>query len=135
MESETDKKFSKLFNELVPSSGNCNTLEGEVIRAVNKIDYRFWNDGDYPTVGYGVETSGPALVFLKLNIQEEFSDIIQKIEECYQEDEKMKIYIDVLKEDVVEWVESKNGKYTPNEDDMYNYQREAFDYWGEDSEW
>ena len=32
--------FDAEFRRLVPQSGSCNTLRGEVLRAANKIDYR-----------------------------------------------------------------------------------------------
>lgn len=35
-----------LSKVLVPSSGKCDTLAGEIIRAAQQIQYRDWNDGD-----------------------------------------------------------------------------------------
>ena len=43
-----------LFGKLVPGSGNAGTMEGEMLRAINKIVYRKYNDGDYFFTGYGV---------------------------------------------------------------------------------
>lgn len=65
METRTQERMDKLFNELVPMSGHCDTLEGEFIRAASKIGYRYLNDGDYWWTGYGCETAGPACAFLK----------------------------------------------------------------------
>lgn len=56
--------FDAEFQRLVPQSGNCNTLRGEVIRAANKIDYRLYNDGDKVGSGYGHQTCDPAARFL-----------------------------------------------------------------------
>jgi hypothetical protein len=64
---DVEEKISKMFAYLVPTSGSCETFEGEIIRAYNRIGYRNLNDGDYPTEGYGAETSGPALCFLLLD--------------------------------------------------------------------
>ena len=36
----------------------CETVGGEIIRAINRLGYRWWNDGDKFFVGYGVETCG-----------------------------------------------------------------------------
>ena len=58
------KRNDALFNKLVPSSGDSETVEGEMIRAINRIIYRFFNDGDYFYRGYGAETAGPAHSFL-----------------------------------------------------------------------
>lgn len=40
------KEYNKLYNSLVPDTGNCNTLEGEMLRATSRIYYRYFNDGD-----------------------------------------------------------------------------------------
>ena len=61
---ETEKRISVLFDKLVPGSGNADTVEGEIIRAINRIIYRWGNDGDHFARGYGAETAGPAHSFL-----------------------------------------------------------------------
>lgn len=52
------------FNNLVPSSGKASTKAGELIRAVVKIMYRFYNDGDIYFIDYGIETCGSAASYL-----------------------------------------------------------------------
>jgi hypothetical protein len=59
-----EKRLVALFDKLVPGSGSADTLEGEIVRAINKILYRFYNDGDVWHKGYGIETAGPAAAFL-----------------------------------------------------------------------
>ena len=49
---------------LVPSSGKCDTLAGEIIRAAQRIQYRDWNDGDRFFSSYGLETCGSSAEFL-----------------------------------------------------------------------
>ena len=61
---DTEKRISDLFDKLVPGSGNADTVEGEIIRALNRIIYRWGNDGDHFAQGYGAETAGPAMEFL-----------------------------------------------------------------------
>ena len=39
-------EYDKLYDELVPDSGNADTLEGELLRASSKLYYRYFNDGD-----------------------------------------------------------------------------------------
>ena len=56
--------FDAEFRRLVPQSGSCNTLRGEVLRAANKIDYRLYYDGDKVGSGYGHQTCDPAAHFL-----------------------------------------------------------------------
>lgn len=38
--------YNRLYDELVPSQGKADTIEGEVLRASSKIVYRHYNDGD-----------------------------------------------------------------------------------------
>lgn len=46
MEKRYDEaKYEKLFAELVPASGKCETFEGELLRAISKIYYDYTNNG------------------------------------------------------------------------------------------
>ena len=62
------------FDELVPEQGKADTKAGELIRAINRISYRNYNDGDRFNEGYGLETCGPAACFL---IKNGFDDLIK----------------------------------------------------------
>lgn len=57
---EITNKIDALFEELVPASGKADTVAGEIIRAVCRIGYRWFNDGDMVGVGYWKETCNPA---------------------------------------------------------------------------
>lgn len=35
-----------MYERYVPACGKCNTLGGEILRAINRIIYKFYNDGD-----------------------------------------------------------------------------------------
>jgi len=52
------KEYDQMVNDLVPASGKCDTLAGEMIRAVSRLGYDFYNNG------MGNNTSG-ALNFLE----------------------------------------------------------------------
>ena len=44
---DTEKKVNEeLFNKYVPACGKAATLGGEILRAINRIVYKFYNDGD-----------------------------------------------------------------------------------------
>lgn len=53
-------KMERLFDELVPSMGKADTEAGEIVRAYNRIAYRWFNDGDRLGIGYGNETCNAA---------------------------------------------------------------------------
>ncbi len=60
---ETDD-FDEWFDYLVPSEGKANTVAGEIYRALARIIYRDWNDGDKFYEGYGRETCGSSATYL-----------------------------------------------------------------------
>ena len=52
--SETDSaKFDELCDKYLPAWGKANTLGGEILRAINRIVYRYYNDGDTIDWYYG----------------------------------------------------------------------------------
>lgn len=59
-----DADFNKLFDELVPATGKADSKAGEILRAMARLAYRYFNDGDIFGVGYGNETVNPAGRFL-----------------------------------------------------------------------
>lgn len=65
-----DLPFEEWFEYLVPSSGKASTVAGEIVRAVNKLTYRWYNDGDEFYQGYGRETCGAPAVYLMYKIDE-----------------------------------------------------------------
>jgi len=43
---EISESLEKVRQELVPSMGRAETLEGETLRAFDRVVYRYYNDGD-----------------------------------------------------------------------------------------
>lgn len=60
-----NKELTQLFDELVPPRGKCPTLGGELVRAANRLIFRFYNDGDMVGRGYGNETCNAAARFIE----------------------------------------------------------------------
>ena len=56
--------LDKVFKATVPSVGKAATLGGEYVRAIERITYRWLNDGDEIGIGYGRETVNPAARFV-----------------------------------------------------------------------
>jgi len=122
---ETEKRITVLFDKLVPGSGNADTVEGEIIRALNRIIYRWGNDGDLFWSGYGAETAGPAMEFLT-----DASGIPSEIRakfKAWEDDNFGKDYDKKELEDLasiaLQYVEMKvrENDLTKNEDDLFNY--------------
>jgi hypothetical protein len=127
---ELEARSEVYFAQLVPGMGKCDTVEGEMLRAINKIIYRKYNDGDYFFEGYGCETAGPAHSYL---INE--SPIAKRLNEIFSATEfNYTQYDDTIYaalETILDYIDNVKGQYQPNETDMLDsialYQEEEDD--------
>ena len=122
-EKEVSDRLEKLFQELVPPAGAAKTLEGEMVRAIMRVWYRYYNDGDYWFKGYGEETAGPSVRWLRREspLADEMDKIfvrtrIKSSDEYSERDAYLKTLIKAA-ELICNYVEGKNGKYEPNNSD------------------
>ena len=123
-------KMNVLFEELVPLSGKCDSLAGEIIRAASRISYRFFNDGDQLGVGYGKETCNAAGRFLIKRTNEKIAGIVSEMFGLYSEEKYANRLNDLLTA-VVEHVEGNPElRQTETEDmfDHYDKYEDADDY-------
>ena len=132
---ELEKRSNEYFEKLVPGMGSADTIEGEMLRAINRIAYRFYNDGDYYYKGYGTETAGPAHSFLvnskeiPFKLQAVLKSIFNKIMSSPATNEE-KTYEDAIKlmfSEILDYIDSKEGNYTESKEDMFNYESEYED--------
>lgn len=68
------------FDELVPAQGKADTVAGELVRAMMRVLYRDYNDGDLFYSGYGKETCGGSVVYLMDKVEDlerPFSEIVE----------------------------------------------------------
>ena len=61
---ESSDPINKAFQLLVPSSGKATTVAGELVRAMMKIMYRDYNDGDVFYEGSGIETCAACVAYI-----------------------------------------------------------------------
>ena len=118
-----DWSFDHLFDVLVPDSGKCDTLAGELIRAVNKIDYRWYNDGDRFFEDYGIETCGqPAYFLMNFEIDDESPlwDFIMGCAEDSKDDNDYSAFIDELKDKVCDIINTHQELLATETNDMYD---------------
>jgi hypothetical protein len=132
---DLDTKFDDLSNKLVPDCDNCKTIEGELLRAFMKIEYRYYNDGDRFYHNYGTETCGSPASFLveqcnnKNELKEISSLILSMDNNCPPEFidgvieypmYETRLYL--IKKILVDYVTSKLDHLTPNTRniDMFN---------------
>ena len=78
--SKADDKLELLFDKLVPSSGKADSVAGEMVRAMMRILYRDYNDGDVFYEGYGLETCGDSAEYLMdsdADLADDFKAIVE----------------------------------------------------------
>ncbi len=129
---QLEKRSDVLFNQLVPSSGAAETVEGELIRAINRLIYRFYNDGDYFYKGYGAETAGPAHSFLVNSDQIPFdlqSTLTSTFNKAMGADEDgYERLIKFALEKILDHVEATPiDEYTPLKKEMFDFESEFED--------
>ena len=121
---ELEDRNEPLYDKLVPGQGDAETVEGEMLRAINRIVYRFYNDGDKYFEGYGTETAGPAHSFLVNANHPLKSAMIKLFDEPSGDNSYERMLKDVL-DMILDHIESRQGKYTKNTlGDMFDYEPE-----------
>lgn len=131
---EAEAKLSALFDELVPMSGKAETVAGEIVRAISRIGYRNYNDGDHIGVGYGRETCNPAARYLAKNAGEAAAADISNIWGVYNDD-RYDTLLAALEADVLAYLEAHPElKSTPNYEDMFDCRDEYEDVDNDDEE-
>lgn len=117
----TEKKLGELFEELVPASGKAATVAGEIVRAMMRISYRNWNDGDHIGVGYGRETCNPAARYLAAKCGEEISSLVYAAWGI-ENDKAYDLILEQLEAAVLGYLErNPELKAAENREDMFNY--------------
>ena len=132
---EMEKKNSELFKELVPFDGFADTKAGELLRAVNRIGYRWWNDGDQIGIGYGNETCNAAARFIMEQYENtEMKDTVVSIWGMYSET----LYeegVVLLVEQTIKYIEDHPElKTEENQYDMLDFDEPSDREWEEEEE-
>lgn len=129
-----------LFDEFVPAQGQCENLGAEIIRAMNRVGYRNYNDGDYFFTGYGLETCGSDMAFIYDNCDEDVQRAIDHVEELNQmmlgENRMSSEYDKRLFEafvEIISYLESNPKVFGMPTEDSRSYESDILDKWEEDS--
>lgn len=129
---ELEDRNEPLYDKLVPGKGDADTVEGEMLRAINRIAYRFYNDGDKYFEYYGTETAGPAHSFL-VNANHPLRSAMRKILDEPSGDASYERMIKDALDMILDYIESRRGKYTKNTlGGIYDYEPEFEDEEEED---
>ena len=133
-------KYDALYSVLVPDSGNCETIEGEMLRAASRLQYDFWNNGMCNN------TSGAANFLKQCDV---LASVKRELDVIYHEtntggytNKDLSLELDAVLNAVVEHVYSKCPNSNDlssltsnvNNVDMFDFQDS--DYYDDDeSEW
>lgn len=121
------EKINALFEELVPMSGKADTVAGEIIRAISRIGYRNYNDGDHIGIGYGRETCNPAARYLAAKGGNRIASLVSEAWGIYNDDAYDAV-LERLEEAVISFIEQHPElKETENSEDMWDYRDEYED--------
>ncbi len=110
-----------LFEELVPTSGQSETVAGELVRAANRLGYRWYNDGDKCYSGYGIETCGNAINYLCEFLDDDYNTS-GNVEDAaaIDIDDKYEEFLYKLYRDVVDFINTHPDKVLEPAEDMYS---------------
>lgn len=126
-----DWSFENLFDVLVPNSGKCDTLAGELVRAANKLEYRWYNDGDRFNEEDGIETCGPAAYFLAMfenGDDEPFWNIIDDVDRNGINEEYNR-FIETIKDAVINYIKGHNELLAMETKDMLDTKEDVVRDW------
>ena len=103
---ELEDRNEPIYNKLVAGMGKSETVEGEMLRAINRIAYRYYNDGDEYMTGYGTETAGPAHSFLVNANHPLKSAMVRIFGDGTNYEQTIKDALDTI----LDYIESRQGK-------------------------
>lgn len=128
-----NEKLEALFEILVPSSGQAETFAGELVRAVMRIGYRWYNDGDYFYTGYGLETCGSSAAFIADKTNDDMYNMIMDATDNMGDEGRYENFIALLEEDVLDYVMSNPEAFGTKSEDSRNYESPTLDEFEERS--
>ena len=122
------------FEELVPLGGKADTLAGEIVRAISRIGYRFYNDGDQVGVGYGKQTCNPPARFLASETNAAIGDMIRALWQVTDEAAYERL-LGIVTEMTMDYIDEDPELREQSAPDMWDYrdaQEDRDDYDDED---
>lgn len=115
---------------IVPGSGKADTKAGEIIRAMMRIIYRYYNDGDKFFEGYGLETAAPSVAYLMDTIDEVATYVANMFDKLYnyESDAKYNDAIETLADICLHHVQAHFEELMdPNEEDSRDWSSSTLD--------
>ncbi len=141
MNAVNEAKWDELFNELVPASGKCECVAGELIRAASKVYYRYYNDGDCVGRGYGKETCNPSARYIVKHGDPVVSSLANGLWNAWSSDAYEEL-LDKICESILEQIDKHPELREEPTEDMFDCAAEDDcddecweDDWNDEDEW
>lgn len=128
LNSKLEKRIEELTHKYMSDEGKCETVAGEILRAYNRIVYRYYNDGDVAGEGYGRETVNPAVryLFSQLQDMEQLFEIDRYDNAIYYYGNNYEAILEKLGFMILENFEKHPEKFTAkNYEDMWDYKEKC----------
>lgn len=128
-------KLEKYFEELVPSEGKADTQAGEIVRALNRLSCRCYNDGDRIGVDYGNEICNMAARFLMEKLPDDLGTEVAHLWgwNGMTDDEYMEA-LNTVTDKALNWLDTTDLRSKPNTDDIFNYTDDDDKCWDEEDD-
>ena len=107
------KEMDRLFDQLVPYDGSSNTVEGEILRAANRIYYDYYNNGMCNNTSGAVRFLNYHLYYRGSSI-DKFEPLKKIYDNCntgFYTFENLEIPLENMMDKAIEYVICKNGQY------------------------
>ena len=123
------------FQELVPMEGKADTLAGEIVRAISRIGYRFYNDGDQVGVSYGKQTCNPPARFLASATSTAIGNLIRALWQVTDEVAYERL-LEIVTEMTMDYIDAHPELHEQPAPDMWDYRdaQKDRDVYDEDDE-
>jgi len=121
-----EKKLDALFDELVPSSGKSDSVAGELVRAVCRIYYRYFKDGDRIGIGYGNTTCNAPARYLERRGVDMVRKVIKALRNSY-DDTAYETRLYMLTDEVIDFINLHPSLRTLETPDMWSFYDEKED--------
>lgn len=118
---EMEDRNHVLFSKLVPEQGPAPTVEGELLRAMNRLVYRYFNDGDYFYKGYGRETAGKPYSYLRKQARAlKIPGLAEALQQAmYARGKEYEAALAKIAQSVLDYVESRADQTTKSSEDLW----------------
>lgn len=128
------ERIVELFENLVPSQGKADSVAGELVRAANRIGYRYMNDGDMVGVDYGNETCNAPARYIKKHSSAEIGKMIDGLWGWCGLGSSYGMLVDEMCQAVANYVDTTPSLREEPTEDMWEHTMDEDYNWGTEDE-